>query len=152
MHPGKLSKLMENLLDSTFNNLDFGYVGQINSSKKILLIEDDEALIEVLGIIFTRAGYSYKAYTCTENILPLIEDFRPDLVLLDYTLPIVNGEVLCNQIKRYKQTTNIPVIIFSAHNNMFLSVGKYGCDAFIGKPFKPDHLINKIEKYMRVLV
>lgn len=142
---------MENL-NTAFNNMDFGFVARANSAKKILIIEDDEALIEVLGIIFTRAGYSYKAYTSVENILPIIDQFRPDLVLLDYTLPVLNGEILCNQIKRYKQTTNIPVIIFSAYNNMFLSVGKYGCDAFIGKPFKPEYLISKIEKCMRVMV
>lgn len=143
---------MENLLNSTFNNLDFGFVAQANPAKKILIVEDDEALVEVLAIIFTRAGYLYKAYTSVENILPLIEDFRPDLILLDYTLPVLNGEILCNQIKRYKQTTTIPVIIFSAHNDMFLSVGKYGCDAFIGKPFKPEYLISKIEKYLRAIV
>lgn len=143
---------MENLYHSVFNNVDFGFVSQSNSTKKILIIEDDEALLEVLGIIFTRAGYLYRAYTSVENILPLVEEYRPDLILLDYTLPVLNGEILCNQIKRYKQTTNIPVIIFSAHNNMFLSVGKYGCDAFIGKPFKPDDLMSKIEKYMRVMV
>ena len=142
---------MENLFYTTFNNFDFGLVSQSNSGKKILLIEDDEALVEVLGIIFTNAGFSYRAYSSIENILPVVEEFRPDLVLLDYTLPVLNGEILCNQIKRYKQTTTLPVIIFSAHNDMFLSVGKYGCDAFIGKPFKPQYLISKIEKYMRVM-
>lgn len=144
-------KLMEKLLNTTFNNLEIGFVAQGNSAKRILLIEDDEALIEVLGIIFTNAGFTYKAYTCVENILPLIEDFRPDLVLLDYSLPVLNGEILCNQIKRCKQTTNLPVIIFSGHNDMFLSVGKYGCDAFVGKPFKPDYLVRKIEHYLNVL-
>ena len=49
---------MENLFYTTFNNLGFGFVNQSNSAKKILIVEDDEALIEVLGIIFTRAGYS----------------------------------------------------------------------------------------------
>ncbi len=136
------------MLYTGFTDIGLSLISPVKKMKRILVVEDDEILIEFLNIIFTRSGYVYKAYRYTENIIPLIEEFEPDLVLLDYTLPLLNGEILCNQIKHCPKTRMLPVIIFSAHSNMFLSVGKYGCDSFIGKPFEPKYLIQKIEMHL----
>lgn len=113
---------------------------------KILIVDDDSALIEVLEELFNEVGYRIKAINKVENIIPIIEDFQPDLVLLDYLLPFVNGGELCSQIKRNKTTCLMPVIIFSAYPKVLLSLGDYGCDAFIAKPFDLDSLLFHIEK------
>jgi two-component system, OmpR family, response regulator VicR len=113
---------------------------------KILIVDDDSALIEVLEELFNEVGYRIKAINRVENIIPVIVDFQPDLVLLDYLLPFVNGGELCSQIKRNEATCMIPVILFSAYPKVLLSLGDYGCDAFIAKPFDLDSLLFHIEK------
>lgn len=113
---------------------------------KILIVDDDSALIEVLEELFNEVGYRIKAINSVENIIPVITEFQPDLVLLDYLLPFVNGGELCSQIKRNEATCMIPVIIFSAYPKVLLSLGDYGCDAFIAKPFDLDSLLFHIEK------
>lgn len=139
---------MKNMISANFTDIGISIAPPLNASKKILIIEDDELCVRLLDQILTRAGYVFRAYRYTENILRLIENFKPDLVLLDYSLPISNGEILCNQIKRCAQTRSLPVIICSAYNNMFLSVSKYGCDSFIGKPFEPSSFIEKIRRQL----
>ncbi len=121
------------------------YSGQFQVTK-LLIVDDDSALVEVLEELFNEVGYQVKAINTVENILPVIADFQPDLVLLDYLLPFVNGGELCSQIKRNRSTCQIPVIIFSAYPKVLLSLGDYGCDAFIAKPFDLDSLLFHIEK------
>ena len=136
------------MISANFTDIGISIAPPLNSTKKILIIEDDDLCVRLLDRILTRAGYTFRAYRCTENILQLVENFKPDLVLLDYSLPILNGEILCNQIKRCPKTKLLPVIICSAYNNMFLSVSRYGCDSFIGKPFEPNYLIQKIRNQL----
>lgn len=112
---------------------------------KILLIEDDPSLAEILVDFFRSTGYVVHSFSSTEDILQLIEQFNSDLVLLDYLLPKVNGGELCSQIKRHEETKHIPVIIYSAFPRVMLSLGNYGCDAFLPKPFDLNDLVNQIE-------
>jgi len=113
---------------------------------KILVVEDDNNLIEILEILFNEAGYQMKALNSVKKIIPIVEDFQPDLVLLDCLLPESNGGEFCRQIKLNEATCLIPVIIFSAYPKVLLSLGDYGCDAFIAKPFDLDVLLFHIEK------
>lgn len=112
---------------------------------KILVVEDDPALAEILKELFRFSGYQVHTSSGNEDILQLAEQFIPDLVLLDYRLPNVNGGELCNQLKQNDKTKCIPVIIYSAFPKVMLSPENYGCDAFVSKPFELSDLIEKIE-------
>jgi DNA-binding response OmpR family regulator len=113
---------------------------------KILIIENDEDLCAILAELFLQAGFVYKIYSETVDIIPLVKEFDPDLVLLDYLLPLINGGELCCQIKRNKIIHNLPVIIYSAFSRVLLSLGDYGCNAFVAKPFDLNYLLKKIDK------
>jgi len=117
------------------------------NAPKILVVENDSALAEMLADLLTFYGYQFRIYSDAEEILPLVE-YKPDLVLTDFLLSLVNGGELCSQIKRNKATANLPVIIYSAFPKVILSLGDYGCDAFIPKPFELDDLIHKIEELL----
>lgn len=112
---------------------------------KILVIEDDHSLAEILVEFFHSTGYIVRTFSGTEDILQLTEQFNPDIVLLDYLLPKINGGELCSQIKRHGETMHIPVIIYSAFPKVMLSLGNYGCDAFVPKPFDLFDLVDQIE-------
>lgn len=112
--------------------------------KNILIVENDSGLVEMLEELFGYEGYQVSCHQQVEDIFPLIESFKPDVVLLDYLLPGINGGEVCAQMKRNPETRKIPVIIFSAYPQVMLSLGSYGCNAFISKPFELDALLDQI--------
>jgi DNA-binding response OmpR family regulator len=113
---------------------------------KILAIEPDPSLGEILCDMFADAGYECKVVQSCSDIIYLMENFRPDLVLIEYFLPSVNGGELCSQVKRDSRFSGIPVILYSAYPQILWSVKDYGCDEFIAKPFDLDELLFTAEK------
>ena len=116
-----------------------------NPNFKILVVEDDPSLCEVIGSLFEMNGYGFNIVNDVENITPLLSEFNPDLVLIDYVLPSTNGGELCMQIKTDHHNAHIPVIIYSAMNKDLLPIKEYHFDAFIEKPFDIDVLIHKMD-------
>ena len=113
--------------------------------KRILIIDNDESVLEVLQEIFKNDGYETDCYGQVEDIFKLVDDFKPDLVLLDYILPGINGGELCAQLKKDPETRHIPVVICSAYPQVMLSLGSYGCNAFISKPFELRDIIMQVD-------
>lgn len=115
---------------------------------KILVVEADPAIGEMLTELFSTAGYDCKVLKNISNIIPIMEKYKPDLVLLEYLLPLVNGGELCTQIKSDQRFKSVPVILYSAYPQILWSVKDYGCDAFMAKPFEIDLLLLQIEKLL----
>lgn len=113
---------------------------------RVLLVEDDEFLTEMMQEVFQQEGYHYKCISAIDNIIQLMFDYQPQVVILDYILPKVNGGELCSQIKQHVDFCRVPVIIYSAYSKVLLSLGNYGCDSFIEKPFDLEVLIKEIRK------
>lgn len=114
-------------------------------SYKILVIENDEKLVDVIREILEQAGHQIRVLPETYDIRPIVAEYQPDLVLLDFLLPGINGGELCSQLKRMEKYQQIPVIIMSAFPRVMLSLGDYGCNAFIPKPFELNALLEQIE-------
>ncbi len=112
--------------------------------KKILIFDDDEAVLEVLREVLEYANFEVKTATVCDNVFKDIEDFKPDLILMDYILKGINGGEICHQIKSNSKTSALPVILISAYPRVLLSLGDYGSDTFISKPFDLSDLLEKI--------
>jgi DNA-binding response OmpR family regulator len=113
-------------------------------NKRVLVIDDDNSILEVITEILGYSQFDVKALSDANMIFQTISQFNPNLILIDYFLSGVNGGEFCHQIKTNHSTAHIPVIIMSAYPRTFLSLGSYNCDMFIPKPFEMDDLINKI--------
>jgi len=113
--------------------------------KKVLLLDNDEGVLDVMQEALSYEGFQIKAIDSTDNIFPLIDGFDPDLIILDYILSGVNGGEICHQIKANPKTTDLPVIIMSAYPRVIRSLGYYGCDDFIAKPFDLDDIVERIK-------
>src|ERR1700744_288011 len=113
-------------------------------SKKILIIEDDEDILQVLETVLVHNDYSVQGLERTDDILKSVEQYKPDLVLTDYLLSGTNGGKTSQQIKSQKDPCHIPVILISAYPELAVSLGHFGFDAFITKPFDINVLVNKI--------
>lgn len=114
-------------------------------NNKILVIDDDYGINEVLEIILTENNYQTKIITETEKIIEKIEKFKPNLILLDIFMPDKNGHEICKQIKNNPKIEDTPVIILSASTQTKNLAIKAGADDFIFKPFEMDELLEKIK-------
>ncbi|MCC8425902.1 two-component system response regulator [Mucilaginibacter sp. UR6-11] len=115
--------------------------------KRILVIDDDIELLEILDGVFTRNGFQVETVTGTNDIFKTIKERSPDLIVVDYLLEGVNGGDICAQIKKNPFTCAIPVVLMTAFPRVLLSLGTYQCDEFIEKPFDLDHLVNRVQYY-----
>ena len=113
-------------------------------AKRILIIEDDEDILQVLETVLEYNDFTVKGLNRTDDILKSVGDYKPDLVLTDYLLSGTNGGKICQQIKGNKETCHLPVILISAYPELASSLGNFGFDAFITKPFDINMLVKKI--------
>jgi DNA-binding response OmpR family regulator len=118
--------------------------------KKVLVIDDDVYLLDVLQMALTDAGYSVKCVTLVNDLSGLIKDFNPDLILIDLILNGAHGGDVCAYLKQQAETANLPIVIFTAGHNPEWRAGSFGCDEFIFKPFDLFDLIDKVSYMLRV--
>jgi DNA-binding response OmpR family regulator len=112
---------------------------------KVLLVDNDESVLDMMQEALNYGGYDVKAISQTENIMPEIDTYHPDLVILDYILTGINGGELCHQIKVNKKTSKLPVVLVSAYPKVLKSLGDYGADDFISKPFDLDDFLGRVK-------
>ncbi|MFA6075729.1 MAG: response regulator transcription factor [Negativicutes bacterium] len=117
-------------------------------SEKILLVDDDKKIIELLEKYFIAAGYQVITAHDGEQALELHAAHQPDLVVLDYLLPKQNGREVC---KRLRETSNTPILMLSARDDETdrLIGLELGADDYVGKPFSPREVIARTKAILR---
>src|SRR5688572_18699109 len=108
--------------------------------KKVMIIEDDPAILDALGILFSRAGY--EIHSCPNGNFIFKEEFTiPDLFIIDKQLSGIDGLDICKHLKQTASTKHIPVIILSASPHINTQIKQVGADAFLEKPFSNNKLL-----------
>lgn len=115
---------------------------------KILLIEDDQAIVENLSAFLKEEGFEVTAADGQTKAMEILESGRPDLILLDVTLAEGNGYSACTAIK---MKYDIPVIFLTALGDEFSVVTglDMGADDYISKPFRPRELVSRMRSVLR---
>ena len=113
---------------------------------KILLIEDEEALREVVTFNVQNGGHAIVGIDNANDALMLLEDFLPDLILLDIMLPGLKGDQFLTLIRANQKFVQIPVIIISAKSSEgdIVRILEAGADDYLTKPFSMKVLLAKI--------
>jgi len=120
-------------------------------SAKILIVEDESAIQELLAFNVTQAGFIALRASDAEEAWQQIRDYSPDLILLDWMLPSTSGVVLAKQLRGEAQTKDIPIIMLTARGDerdKILGL-ESGADDYITKPFSPRELMARIRAVMR---
>jgi two-component system phosphate regulon response regulator PhoB len=109
------------------------------SQRKILVVEDERAIREMVCFNLGRAGYHVARAADAREARAAIADQRPDLVLMDWMLPDISGLELTRQLKRDPETKEIPVIMLTARGEEDDRVAGLdgGADDYVVKPFAP---------------
>ncbi len=112
---------------------------------KILVIDDDLAVLEILTEWLNEEGFQVMALPKVANISSLVKSYRPDLVLIDYQLNGIHGGELCLALKNDKALSHIPVVLFSAFPEGVIIPDRFKCDLFIQKPFDLYELVENLQ-------
>jgi DNA-binding response OmpR family regulator len=115
---------------------------------KILVLDDDVDILSLVETILTMNNFDVKTIWQWGEIYNKIEEFKPDLVLLDIMLGGADGRDICKKIRFAKETEKIPVILFSANPEMRKDIKECMAQDFVAKPFEISHLIKTIKTYV----
>ena len=116
------------------------------SNQKILLVDDDEDILELLKYNLSKEGYEVKTAIDGIKGVDIAKSFIPDLILLDIMMPKQDGVETCRQIREQPELVNCYVIFLTARSEEYSEVAAFdmGADDYITKPIKPRALMSRI--------
>ena len=116
--------------------------------EKILVIDDEEATVQLIGLLLERKGFEViRAYRAEEGLRNAYR-YQPDLVLLDIMMPDMDGWEVC---KRLREMSDVPIIFLTARSDVKDVVRglEMGADDYIHKPYENDELVARIRAHLR---
>jgi CheY-like chemotaxis protein len=121
----------------------------MNKNKKVFVFDDNADILDLCTIILEDAGYDIKTSSTSNNIIDQVIAYTPDIIFMDNWLPDVGGIDATRALKRHGTLKNIPVIYFSANNDVESLAQQAGADGFLSKPFDIQELEDIISKHLR---
>jgi len=118
---------------------------------KILIADDEPNQLELLSYNLTQAGFEVAQAHDGQQAMTMIEDWQPDLVVLDWMMPYLSGIELCRMLRSRADTKLLPVIILSARGedgDRTLGLDT-GADDYVSKPFSPRELVSRVKALLR---
>ena len=113
---------------------------------RILVIDDDKPILEVVKTILDNEGYVVEIISDWTVVFEKIRAYKPDLIILDIFISGSDGRVICKELKKSKTTTNIPVILFSATNRLEAYTKDSNAQGYLKKPFETADLLDIVKK------
>jgi DNA-binding response OmpR family regulator len=117
----------------------------MNKVKKIMIADDDPAILDSVGIMLEFEGYDVTTTINGRTVLDMEKEL-PDLLLLDIWMSGMDGRDICKKLKQNKNTSGIPIVMISASKDIERSAMEAGANDFLAKPFDINDLLRKIEE------
>jgi CheY-like chemotaxis protein len=117
------------------------------NKKKILVVDDEPDMLKLISFQFEKSGYIVIKAVNGEEALRLMRNEKPDLVILDFLMPVMTGDEVCKKSKIDEALKNIPILLFTVNTDtMTVEKAKnFGASYCMTKPFDPEELMNKVE-------
>ena len=119
------------------------------NGKKVFIFDDNEELLELCTIILEDAGYQIKTSLTSNNITQQVSEYKPDIIFMDNWLPDISGIEATKELKANDDLRHIPVIYFSANNNVSELAKEAGADDYLSKPFDIIALEEIVKKHVQ---
>src|SRR5438876_52256 len=115
--------------------------------RRILVCDDDPGVVEVITIMLQEEGHEVKTLNSGKAIQKRVQEYSPDIILLDIWMPGIDGKQVAKLLKDNPDTGHIPIIVISALNDTEKIAKEAGADDFLAKPFEMDNLLTKIKTF-----
>ena len=124
-----------------------------NSEYTILIVDDVDANVLLLKLLISKAGYKTMTAYNGRDALEVIEKQKPDLILLDIMMPVMDGHEVARKLKENPELATIPIIFLSALNSTedIIQGFRFGAADYISKPFNKDELLTRINHQISLL-
>ena len=126
----------------------FKQTDSLMDSKRIMVCDDDEGILDMLEIVLEGSGYTIIPVQNSLRIYEVIDREHPDLLLLDLWMPVLSGDQVLKRLRKNPKTHELPVIVISASRDGQQIAADAGATDFMAKPFDLDFLLTKIKQYL----
>lgn len=117
-------------------------------NKKVFIFDDNPDILELCKLILEDAGYEIKTSASSNHIVDQVQGFMPDLIFMDNWLPDIGGIEATQALKSHPDLKHIPVIYFSANNDVRTLAEQAGADTYLSKPFDIVALEEIVDSYI----
>ncbi len=120
------------------------------SQKRILVVDDDASIMQLLRLILSNEGYEVTATGNGEEAYEIALRQNPDLAILDVMMPVLDGYALCRKLRQNASTRFLPIIMLTAHGDVADRIKGFeaGADDFLIKPFEPKELTYRVRNLL----
>lgn len=120
----------------------------MNKKKKVLIVDDDTNICELLRLYIDKDGFDVAIANTGTQALKLFEQEKPDLIMLDIMLPELDGWQVCREIRK---TSQVPIIMLTAKGEVFDKILglELGADDYVVKPFEAKEIVARIHAVLR---
>ncbi len=108
--------------------------------KRVLICDDDKDILFICSYIFEKQGIEVITRTHCNDIIETVKDVKPDVILMDNWIPDSGGIAASRSIKEHMELNHIPIVYFSANNDIQALAIEAGADAYLAKPFDLEDL------------
>jgi DNA-binding response OmpR family regulator len=115
---------------------------------RVLLVDDDLAIRGFLSEALEDEGYEVRTAVNGRNALEVLDDWQPDLVLLDLMMPEMDGKAFHARVRQMERLENVPVVVMSASRTWEREAAALGVAAAFGKPFDLDTLLTSVRSLL----
>jgi two-component system, chemotaxis family, chemotaxis protein CheY len=119
----------------------------MTATRRLLVIDDDQTIREMLEMMLDSEGYDVVTAPHGAAAMALLDQFRPDVILLDMKMPVMDGWTF---LKQYRQRpgAKVPIVVLTAAQDDSRRAAEVGADAYLAKPFVIDDLVRVLEQYL----
>lgn len=117
-------------------------------TKKVFIFDDNTDILELCTLILEDAGYEIKTSATSNDIVDQVSAYMPDIIFMDNWLPDVGGIEATQELKKHPALKHIPVVYFSANNDVSTLAQKAGADSYLSKPFDIQTLEEMVQQHI----
>jgi len=123
----------------------------VKNMPKILVVDDELDILEIIRHALNKEGFEVQVAANGFQGMEKARQFKPDLILMDVMMPVMDGMEACRQLKEDTETKNIPIVFLTARSEEFAELAGFeaGADDYISKPIRPRVLLSRLKAILR---
>jgi CheY-like chemotaxis protein len=114
----------------------------------VLIVDDEEGFRDGVADLLTMEGYQVSVARNAVEAVPMLPDFKPEIILLDLRMPLLDGEAFLRGIRGLPATRRVPVVLISAKDELPAIASRVGAAGYLSKPFEAPQLLALIERVL----